>query len=243
MLCTYADHTGMVEAFIITWNESETIHLTIAHYKKFCSRITIFDNFSDDNTREIALSMGCDVRLFGVKGVLSDLEYLTVKNNCWKKSEADWVIVCDADEIFIPPPVWNTDVTVYKTHGWNIFSNQVPRETWLEIQTGMPDENYSKLVCFKPKHIQEINYVYGCHQAKPVGKVIYSNGSFPLFHYKHIGGADRVIRRHALYAARLSTHNKKWKLGFQYQEPADQTRKYFEECLKKSTVYSPPGGF
>lgn len=230
-----------IEAYILAWNEAETIHLTVKHYRQFCSRIIIYDNFSTDNTREIAEALGCEIRPFGIAGVLDDKEYIKVKNSCWKGSDAQWVIVCDADEIFIPPGLWNTDITIYKTYGWNVFSNDVPRAEWSEITTGLHDKNYSKLVCFNPKEIKEINYVYGCHEANPVGNISYSNGSFPLFHYKHIGGAKRVADRHALYASRRSDFNKRWALGYQYDEPREQTIKYFNECLKKSVPFSQAG--
>lgn len=230
-----------VEAYILAFNEAETIHLTVRHYKQFCDRIVIYDNFSTDNTREICEGLGCEIRPFGIAGVLDDKEYLKVKNHAWKGSKADWVIVCDADEIFIPPSVWNTDVTIYKTFGWNVFSNNVPRENWSEITTGIHDPKYSKLVCFNPNQITDINYVYGCHEANPKGNVSYSNGVFPLLHYKHIGGANRVADRHALYAGRLSDFNKRWKCGYQYSEPRDKTIKYFNECLKKSAPFSQDG--
>lgn len=231
-----------VEAHIIAWNEAETIHLTIKHYKQFCDRITIYDNFSDDNTREIAESMGCEVKLFGIKGVLDDKEYIKVKNHCWKGSKADWVIVCDADEIFMPPEHWDKSITIFETFGWNVFSNEMPRESWSEITNGIPDSKYSKLVCFNPKAFKEINYVYGCHEAKPEGDYnTYASIKFVLFHYKHVGGAQRIADRHALYNSRLSDWNKRFKCGYQYSEPRDQTIKYFNECLKKSVPYSQAG--
>lgn len=230
-----------VEAFILAFNEAETIHLTIKHYQKFCGRIVIYDNFSTDNTREIAEALGCEIRPFGIAGVLDDKEYLKVKNHCWKGSNADFVIVVDADEILVPPVLWNKDITVYRTYGWNVFSNDLPNDNWLEITEGLHDSNYSKLCCFNPKKVKEIGYVYGCHEAKPEGEIVYSNGALTLFHYKHVGGSKRVADRHALYASRRSEFNKRWKLGFQYDEPREQTIKYFNECLKKSLPYSPDG--
>lgn len=237
-----------IHAHILAFNESETIHLTIKHYQQFCNKITIYDNFSDDNTREICESMGCEIKLFGIKGVLDDKEYLKVKNNCWKNSNADWVIVCDADEIlyfnlstFYPNRFEDDSATIFKTQGFNIFSNDLPKESWTEINTGIPDDKYSKLICFNPKAIKEINYVYGCHEAKPEGDVRYSEEVLPLLHYKHVGGAQRIADRHALYNSRLSDWNKRWKCGFQYSEPREQTIKYFNECLAKSRPYSQVG--
>jgi glycosyltransferase involved in cell wall biosynthesis len=235
-----------VHAHILAFNEAETIRLTISHYQKICDHITIYDNFSDDATREISEQMGCEVKLFGIKGVLDDKEYLKVKNHAWKNSDADWVIVCDADEILdvtIQDLKTATfyDRTIFKTHGWNIFSNDLPKESWSEITTGIPDSNYSKLVLFNPKKIKEINYVPGCHVAKPEGEVRYDDLELTMFHYKHVGGAQRIADRHALYNSRLSDWNKRWKCGHQYSEPRDQTIKYFNECLARSVPYSQAG--
>lgn len=235
-----------VEAYILAFNEAETIHLTIAHYKQFCDRIIIFDNFSTDNTRDIAEGLGCEIKPFGIAGVLDDKEYLKVKNHVWKGSDADWVIVCDADEILRVglddlSVAKFYDRTIFMTNGWNVFSNDIPKESWSEITTGIPDSKYSKQVIFNPKKIKEIGYVYGCHENKPEGEVRYSDIELTLFHYKHVGGAKRVADRHALYESRRSDFNKKWKLGFQYSEPREKTIKYFNECLKKSVPYSQDG--
>lgn len=222
----------IIDAHFIAFNESETIHLTISHYQKFCRQVYVYDNFSTDNTREIAESMGCIVKPFGIAGQLNDVEYIKVKNSCWKGSDADWVIVCDADEI-LDVRLFNFHGTIVKTQGYNMFSNSIPMYDWMECNTGIKDDNYSKLICFDPKSITEINYEYGCHRAKPTGQ-IYFTETVPLYHYKHVGGAQRLADRHALYAERLSDVNKRWKMGFQYTEPRSQTIKYFNENLAKA---------
>lgn len=223
-----------IDCYFIGWNESETIALTVKHYKSFCRNVFYYDNFSTDNSRDIAEREGAIVRMFGIEGQLNDHEYTKLKNNCWKGSDADWVIVCDADEILIPE-FDESDATIIRTKGYNMFSNEMPVNYWQEINTGVEDDNYSKLICFKPT-LKEIGYVYGCHEAKPNGDVKYSNCIAFLFHYKHVGGAERIANRHALYASRLSQINKKWGLGKQYTEPREKTIKYFNEHLEKSQV-------
>lgn len=227
------------EAYIIAWNESETIHLTIKHYQQFCSRIILYDNYSDDGTPEIAKSMGCEVKSFGIHGVLDDREYTKLKNNCWKGSKADWVIVVDADEIYCPPDLWNIDVTIYRTFGWNVYSHDIPKDNWLEITTGFHDPNYSKLCCFQPSKIKEIGYVHGCHIAKPVGDISYSNGAFPLLHYRNVGGPERLVKRHALYRPRMSEWNKRWRCGHHYEQSDEQRRSEWERLYKSSVNFSP----
>lgn len=234
-----------VEAYILAFNEAETIHLTVKHYQQFCDRICIYDNFSTDNTRDICDALGCEIRPFGMVGVLDDKEYLKIKNHCWKGSKADWAIVCDADEILqiTYDDLLEAKGTIFRTNGFNIFSNEMPVDNWSEIMTGLPDIKYSKQILFDPQAIKEINYQYGCHEfAKPPhGEVVYCDLEPTLFHYKHIGGPKRVADRHALYASRLSDFNRKWKLGFQYNEPREKTIKYFNECLKNSLPYSQDG--
>lgn len=235
------------EAYIIAWNRADTIHMTIKHYQQFCQRIVIFDNYSDDKTREIALQLGADVRLFGTKGVLDDQAYIDVKNNCWKTSRADWVIVCDDDEI-----LWHSELSthlqaaknqnrsVIPTQGYSMYAELLPRGTWLEVNTGVEDNNYSKTVIFDPKKISKINYVYGCHEAKPqpynIPTELYCGGNLMLLHYRSIGGVERLIDRHHEYEPRRrkSAVNMKWNLGHHYAEPDDLKRKQWAELAAKS---------
>src|SRR6188768_2926967 len=88
-----------IELHMIMWNEEKLLPLVLKYYKQFCSRIVCYDNYSTDRSVQIAESYGAEVRTFGIKGVLDDDAYLEVKNHCWKGSTADYVIVCDADEV------------------------------------------------------------------------------------------------------------------------------------------------
>lgn len=228
-----------IEAYIITWNREDLIHLTINYYKQFCSKIVIFDNFSTDRTRDIARELGCDVRLFGVSGSLDDSEYLKVKNNAWKRSEADWVIVCDDDEILYDPDLMDKlyraradGITIFKPQGYNMHSDLMPESSWLDIKTGLKNDNYSKWIIFSPK-IQEIGYVYGCHEARPKGNLKFRE-DLKLLHYRDIGGVERLLKRHRQYVERFSTINKKWNLGHHYKQDEDEKRREWKDCLEKS---------
>lgn len=235
-----------IETFILTWNREDTIHLTLKYYLQF-GRVVLYDNFSDDRTREIGKAMGADVRLFGRSGVLDDGVYLDIKNHCWKRSKADWVIVVDDDEMFYHPEFMELaftenmgprEYTIIKPSGFSIFSNDLPKSDWLELMNGVEDKNYSKLCCFRPDQLTDINYVYGCHEARPKGNVqIIDAGT--LLHYRAVGGADRLIERHKLYEPRRqrSPINMKWDLGGHYRrtvENPEETRKWFQENLAAS---------
>lgn len=239
-----------IEAYIIAFNEAETIHLTVKHYQSFGAKVKIYDNYSTDNTVDICKSLGCEVESFGIKGELNDAHYLRIKNRCWKGSQANWVIVCDADEILWHPSNNLGEVlriatmygrTIFKTSGFNVYSNAMPVNDFLEIQTGIHDENYSKSVIFDPKKIRDISYQYGCHKAVPCGILNYSEVVLPLFHYRAIGGPDRIVQRHALYRSRMGELNKRLKLGIHYNYPDERRVKEWHEYYERSSTYLPAG--
>lgn len=203
----------------------------------------MYDNFSTDNTRDIAESMGCEVSPFGIMGELNDREYIRVKNHCWKGSDADWVIVCDADEILfngssagIIETLFDAKISgasIIKPQGYSMYSNAMSESRWTDIKTGIPDDNYSKLICFRPDQLTEIGFIYGCHDAMPEGNVKYFN-AMKLLHYKYVGGIDRTLKRHRLYKSRLSAINKRWNLGHVYSMDENEQIDNFKINLENS---------
>lgn len=230
----------MIECYLMAFNEEETIHFSIRHYQQFCQRVTILNNYSTDRTVEIAYSMGCRVKNFGTPGILSDRDYIEIKNNCWKKEgidKRDFVIVCDCDEILQPPTPAN-GATIFKTQGFNIFSHGMPKNDWLEITTGIPDENYSKTVIFDPKAITDINFHIGSHMSRPKGKIIWSDEPLTLFHYRNVGGPQRLVDRHKIYRARMSKENIERKFGIHYLYTDEKRIKEWESKYAKSNPFS-----
>lgn len=246
----------MIEAYLVAFNEEETIHLSIKHYQTFCSRITILNNHSTDRTVEIAKSMGCRIRNFGTPGILNDRDYIDIKNSCWKESRHDWVIVVDCDEIlmqttYAPTTTLRIDAfdsarisgkTIFKTQGWNVFSHSIPKSYWFEIMNGYPDENYSKTVIFNPKEITDINFRIGCHVSSPRGNIKWSQETLTLFHYRNVGGPQRLVDRHNLYRPRMSEENLKRNWGHHYLVTDEERIKEWESKYQKSKPFSPDGG-
>lgn len=233
-----------IACFFIGWNIEPTIAQTVNHYKQFCETVVFLDNYSEDFSREMAKILGATCSKFGIPEVLDDGEYIKVKNNVWKGLDHDYVIICDDDEILYHPELpfileqeKALGTTIFKTQGYGMYSNEMPVDSWLDIKTGIPDDNYSKCIIFDPKAIKEIGYVYGSHACKPTGRLQWSHTTLPILHYHYVGGIERVIARHREYEPRRqrSTLNMKWNLGHTYAaEHEQETRKNFDECLKRS---------
>ncbi len=216
----------------MAFNEAETIHFTIKHYQRFCDKITIWDNFSTDATSAISLSMGCQVEKFGLIGQLNDGEYTTLKNNCWKRSTADLVIMCDADEILLAPPEDLGNFTVWPMVGYNMFSEELPKEDWLECNMGIEDGNYAKSIIFSPM-VKDMNFQPGAHQCKP-RFIRQGTETLTVCHFKHIGGVQRVLDRNKLYRSRLSNYNRVHQFGIQYSFQDEKVIEYFNSSLQNS---------
>lgn len=230
-----------IHAYCIGWNIQDTIRFTIQHYKAFCERVVFYDNYSTDDTVKIALECGAEIRYFGEPGVLNDQHYLDVKNHCWKESLADWVIVCDDDEI-ITSPSWGVEEgTIAKCQGYEMYDFGMPTRGFWEMQMGIPNGNYNKVSVWKPKEIKEINYVFGCHVAKPEGNIQWSPLTFKMLHYRSIGGPERIINRHAAYRTKkISEVNLRWGLGSHYWNQTDEERRkhWLEEYDRRFYITS-----
>lgn len=208
-----------VVLYFINFNDLYYLPFIKKHYS-FCERIVMYDHYSTDDSVNLALALGMEVRTFGVEGQLNDQHYLDVKNHCWKECRGtgiDYVIVCDADE-FITIPAKKLSCSAPRVIGFNMISDSYPVVNIKEINTGAYSENYSKQAIFSPDKIEEINYVHGCHRNNMTGEITTDN-TCKLYHYRQIGGVTRWLDRHALYRQRLSAFNIKYKMGDHYNHP------------------------
>lgn len=216
----------------IAWNEEELLPVFLNHYDKFCSKIIVYDNESDDRTAEI-----CDKHplvervVYKTNGEIRDDVYLDIKNTAWKKyRDYDWVCILDMDEFVYHPDLESLlklcklrGISIPQTTGYSMWSDNMPNtETpiWKQITKGIRDTWYDKTPIFDPKLLTDINYKHGCHACFPSGHIVYDK--FPdlkLLHCKNIGGIVRLENRRKLYEARLSDVNKLHKWGHNYELP------------------------
>lgn len=233
-----------ITAYLLMWNEIDMVKLVVSYYQDFCDRIVIMDNHSTDGSAELAVSLGCEVIPFGSKLFDDDLNR-KCKNEVWKGNSSDWVIVADFDEILYnsyDPFQFSMreylgyfkaeGITIIKTIGWQIMSDEMPSRFLTEETNGFRFDNYSKAICFNPQAITEINYGPGAHECSPVGVVNWSAQSLYVLHYKHIGGVQRTIDRYKLYQKRMSKKNRQMGWGCHYaQSPAKLKQEWEQRML------------
>jgi hypothetical protein len=221
-----------IEVYAICYNEEVMLPYFLRHYSQICDKIVIYDNYSTDRSEEICRqNPKVEVIKYDSGNQIRDDIYLEIKNNCWKKSAADWVIVCDIDELVTV--MKHTSIipleehTVVMPDWYEMIGDKLPTtrgQIYEEINQGICHGQTSKCIMFRPGAIKEINYHPGAHGIDAVGDVrVLHTSEMGILHYKHLS-LQYVIERHKLFGQRLSEINKINRWGVQYEFSDEQTR-------------------
>jgi glycosyltransferase involved in cell wall biosynthesis len=232
-----------IEAFILAHNEERIMPYLMRHYNQF-AEVVILENNSTDRTVKIAKSMGARVWEQHVPDEINDQWYLDLKDNCWKASRADWVIVGDADEFVWHPEIVRilseTKATIFKPVFFEMFTDTFPTtegQIYDEVKTGVPGG--AKMNIFRPSAIKSINYGGGCHDARPEGMVIMDDSSEIRTLHMRFLSLQYVLNRTALAAKRMSEFNLRTGLGFHYLWSESQVRSHFNDHMAASKQVIP----
>ncbi|MEM4380185.1 MAG: glycosyltransferase family 2 protein [Thermoplasmatales archaeon] len=233
-------NTMKVHVFSMANNEAYMIPYFVRHYRRCfpdCD-ITVFDNESTDDTALISQELGCKVIPVVSGGYVEEI-LLRTKNEGWKDSDADWVIVCDTDEFLQinQAELEKLDyagVTIVRTQGFDMVGNSGNPE---KITDRYPNVWYSKSVCFKPTAIENINYLPGAHHCNPTGRVHWSSVTYDLLHYKFLS-LDLTLERIKMRCDRTSQDNRDKGFARHYFEfNENKTRKEFAQAWRKAILW------
>lgn len=208
--------------YSICWNEEFMLPYFFKHYRnKFPdAEFVIYDNMSDDKSREIIDANGGKIVDVDSSGEFRDDINLRIKNSCWKLSDADWVIVCDVDEFVDCDEelLRTTDATIIKCEGYEMVGNTDDIDS---INLGARNYYMDKAILFKPDKIKEMNYSVGCHDYSPIGNLKYASFRVPLKHMKYVNRLY-VLKRYEQLNKRLSFINKQNNWGHHYSQSIDE---------------------
>lgn len=238
----------IIHYYAVCWNEERILPYVLDYYKRFVDEFFIYDNYSSDKSVEIIQSYDhTHVFFFETEG-FSDTVHMNIKNSVWKQSRgrADYVVVCDMDELLYADDVkiflnqvLTNHYSYFVPNGYNMYAKAMPEYKKGivisdELKRGVEAENFSKAILFDPHRIVEINYTPGCHSSSPIGIVKkYHSPDFKLLHYKYID-IDYLIARHSSYAQRLSADNLANNYGIEYLKKIEQLQAEYEQGMREA---------
>ena len=240
-----------ISLYTVCFNEELILPHFLNYYSRFANRIVIWDNKSTDRSLEIARAYsGVEICSFDTQGQYSELTLMAIRYRCWKGDQADFVIVCDADEFLYCDDLprfleQRPDYDIFRPVGFNMIAAEFPanyeRLITEQVKFGARDPNYSKMVLFRPTQVLEMNYGPGSHTASPVGVAplrIYDaaehGDDLKLLHYKNLG-FDHRADSHSRIARRLhDAEFAKYKFGLHYLWDEQKQRHEFEDIKSRA---------
>jgi glycosyltransferase involved in cell wall biosynthesis len=221
--------SSRIHVYTICWNERLMLPFFFRHYGQWAEQIVVYDNGSDDGSCEfVGAQPNGQRRSFDTGGESREDRELEVKNAAWKESRgrADWVIVCDVDELLYHPDFRGylgecqaRRVTIPAPVGYQMVSDRFPKTTgqiYDEVNQGFFDPRQSKKVLFDPDAIEETNYGPGCHGAELTGRCWYDQSpELKLLHFKFLGW-EYLHQRYRELGQRKSQYDREHHFGHQY---------------------------
>lgn len=226
-----------VHVHVLCYNEAEILPFTIRHYGQFCSRIVVQDLGSTDGTQEIAKKAEAEIVQHDGKGEFNDLQNKAIKNTCWHGTTADWVIVCDCDELLRFTCDMDTTLKAYESQrlafvkpvGYEMCSDTFPTtsgQIYDEVKMGAKEtEWYSKPTMFSPSRVASTDFGAGAHVVHATlhggrklivdNRTPFSSPTVQLLHFHHLGSVERIGAKYEAVIARLSANNRQFKQGVQ----------------------------
>lgn len=222
----------LINIFLLCYNEEVLLPHTINHYKSHLpsANIFIYDNYSTDNSVNIAKEHGCKIAFWDSNNEINDYRYLKIKNNCWKIVKDGWVIVADMDEWLC---VTEEDLIeeqknnscLLSIKGYDMIGESKTESltdiNLFDIKRAVNCPGESKSLCFYRPAICEMNYSPGAHRCRPIffsneytcAKTFYSKKTYINKHMNYLGlkyiiqkMIKRYERSHKMRQNKLATH-------------------------------------
>ena len=243
-----------IHLYTLCWNESKVVPFVADYWKRAgIDKVTVFNNGSSDSSVEL-LSQYPFVEV--VPGLdtdcVDDRGYLKIKDNCWKGSDADWVIVCDFDEAPFAPNGNLKDVLArYDAQGVNLIKArcyEVVRKEFPDYEDGKllhelegsylgdPHPSMHKMLCFKPSAVTDVNYGLGAHSCRPAGRFLRlasMTEDYVTIHCKHLGW-EYVVDRAKTLDSRLPEEYRAKGWAFHYAKYVRDYEGEYKERMRNA---------
>lgn len=230
-----------IELYTCTWNEEFQLPFALQYWKRLITdeselKVTVYDNMSDDNTVKILSQYDwITVKQFDTNGEMNEDVLTYIRNNCWKGSKADWVLMVDLDEVFYAKDIIGElkkmkeqGVAVVACQWYALIGDDVPkyRDDMLlhqQIRMGYKQHmnhrqgqgDFGKLQLFDPKKVTTMNYSVGMHISYPDAPIMPNFNIYQIHFDKGYGIQWKMEKRRELWN-RMADSQKRKGYGYEY---------------------------
>ena len=161
--------------------------LFLEHYSKNFPGciINVYVHYAKKESLELLKKFNCNIFPFpNYKRYEIEDPAQELKSNIWKSSKADWVVVCDLDELVqIDSKELGKlkDIDLIQFKGYHMVNKDSVKEL-KDINYGFPDWYYNKACVFRPT-IEKVDFDKGGHMCVISKSLKLSKLEYKLFHY------------------------------------------------------------
>jgi hypothetical protein len=227
-----------IDVYCTLRNERQIIPYFLKHYGLFADRIFMWDDQSDDGTREI-LAAHPKVQLMSLpanvpRGVQDQywVERLWPQYKEISRDKADWVMIVDADEFIYHDDLLlalqdclDRGVDIIICHGYLMIADSFPTtggQIYDEVKHGIRDRMCDKWIIFNPRI--DVEFMGGRHRRprrlEPADTIVETDG----FKQLHMRAFDSATVR-ARYARNMDSIN----IGLKQVNLPPITMDYYEQ--------------
>jgi hypothetical protein len=208
----------VMDIHVLCCNEAHIIPLFLRHYW-WARKIYVY--YDDSTEDESATLLESDKRVRIIQFHAENHRELyneakRIREEGWKVSrDADWVMVLDMDELWYHPCLleylhecMESGITVLRPMGYQIILTRSPLPDipiQFQARRGVRSPPHDKPSMFRPRYITQMNFMDGCHNAHPTGRVKFNEpGALKMLHMKHAFDMDLEIKVNARLRKRFN---------------------------------------
>ena len=246
-----------IHLYTLCWNEMDILPFVIDYWKRFVTHAWVYDNGSTDGSVEYLKQFDwITVEHYDSDG-MDDATLRDIKNTKWKQSKgvADWVVVCDMDEIIFSKNLKeelkkasDKGYTAIDSNWYWFCEDCLPEYSndgmLLHQKCSKFYNNAGKYLLFNPNEINDMGYSVGAHTVRVNGNFNpLKTDDIVVFHTNKGFGIDYKIDRYKKMNDRLSARNKANKWSIHYGFSKEALINDYLMCQKKAFNINDKEGF
>lgn len=236
-----------LEAHLLCLNEAKLVPYVMDYWKE-ADKIYLYDNGSTDGSVELLSKYpNVEVIPFSTGGFVDEFALTHMRNTQWQRSKesADWIAVCDFDEVPYAPDGLKATLERHsgalRTKMHQIVCDYFPEynpNLLLHQNKGIryydKDTHFDKTLLFPVKNLNVINFTLGSHNCHPNILIEQYPADISILHLKYLGKDYILEKSRRLYENLRPDIKAAGGIDWHYKKIVEDYDNYMKEILMYS---------